>query len=99
MCITTFLCSENGLQKLLYAYFASPVSIPVLFGKPLLETATGILADDPPPVDPPPALTEADVAGFCGKGFVVPLLEPPTGLPRPWPNPCGEWPCPCSPAP
>ena len=89
MCITTFLFEKMDCKPL-HAYFASPVSIPVLLGKPLFETATGIFTDEPPPVDPPPALKEVAVAGFCGKGFVVPPFEPLTGLPRPCPCVYGE---------
>ena len=33
------------------AYFASPVNIPLFFGKPRFDTVAGIFAEEPPPVE------------------------------------------------
>ena len=70
------ICDNDGT-----AYFASPVNIPVFFGKPRFDAVAGIL-DEEPPFDEG---WGSEARGLLGKGFVVPLLEPGTGFPLPPP--------------
>ena len=75
------MSNKRFITRMMLTYFASPVSIPVLFGKPLFETVAGMFAEDPPAA----ADVGSEASGLVAKGFVVPLFEPPTGFPLPPP--------------